>query len=43
METGDKHDPQQPVAAAAEESPAALGGEEIPEPSLLEGVTQGQE
>ena len=45
MKPSDNKGPQQPapLSSAAEESPVALGGEEIPEPSLLEGVTQGQE
>ena len=42
METGDNNDPQQPVAAAAEESPATLGGEESLEPDIQEGGTQVQ-
>ena len=42
METGDKNDLQQPVAAAAEKSPATLGGEELLESDIQEGGTQDQ-
>ena len=41
-ENGDNNYPQQPVAAAAEESPATLWGEEMLEPDMQEGGTQVQ-